>query len=74
MKAIRLGEDKALVKALVLWSLCEGRKALCTQNNSLSIDLSEEDADDRYRDYLTDTIVRPKQVINWPNFVTRRSK
>jgi hypothetical protein len=25
------------------------------------------------RDYWTDTIVRPKQVIYWPNFVTRRT-
>jgi hypothetical protein len=24
------------------------------------------------RDYWTDTILRPKQVIYWPNFVTRR--
>jgi len=48
---------------------------LDTQNNSLTIDLSEEeDLDDRLRDYWTDTIVRPKQVIYWPNFVARRRR
>jgi hypothetical protein len=42
-----------------------GRRILDTQNNSLTIDLSEEESnrDDQYRDYWTDTIVRRKQVI-----------
>jgi len=34
----------------------------------------DEDLDDHQRDYWTDTVVRPKQVNYWPNFVTRRRK
>jgi hypothetical protein len=40
-------------------------------DNPLTIDLSE-DLDDRKRDYQTDTVMRPKHVIYWPYFVTRR--
>jgi hypothetical protein len=43
----------------------------------LTIDLSKvekEELDDRYRDHWTDIIVRPRQVIYWPNFVTRRRR
>jgi len=40
-----------------------GWKTLDTQNNSLTIDLSEnEDLDDDYRDYWADTDVMPKLV------------
>jgi hypothetical protein len=50
-----------------------GWKTLDTQNNSLIIDLWEdEDLDDHERDHWMDTVVRQKQVIYWPNFVTRR--
>jgi hypothetical protein len=45
------------------------------QNNFLTNDLSEdEDLDDHLRDYETEKIVRPKQVIYWLNFVTRRRR
>jgi len=40
-----------------------GWKTLDIQNSSLTIDLSEDDPNDRLRNYWTDTIVRPKQVI-----------
>jgi hypothetical protein len=50
-----------------------GRKTSDTQNNSLNIDLSEEeDLDDHERDYWADTIVRPEQVIYWSNLVAGR--
>jgi hypothetical protein len=41
-------------------------KTLDTQNNSLIIDLSEEEEElyDCYRDYWTDIIVRPKHVVS----------
>jgi len=39
----------------------------------LTIDLSEdEDLDDHERDYWMDTVVRPKQVIYWPDFAIKR--
>jgi len=43
----------------------------------LATDLSEEaeeDLDTHQRDYYMDTIFRLKQVIYWPNFVTRRRR
>jgi len=41
----------------------------------LTIDLwEEEDLDDYLRDYCSDTVVRPKQVIYWPNVMTRSRK
>jgi hypothetical protein len=41
-----------------------GWKVYDVRDNSLTIDLSEdEDLDDRYRQCWTDRIVRPKQVI-----------
>jgi len=47
-----------------------GWKTLDTQNNSLAIDhLLEDDLDDQY---YTDAVMRPIQVIYWPNFVNRR--
>jgi hypothetical protein len=45
-----------------------GWKALDTRSNSLTIDLSE---DEELDEYWTDKIVRPEQVIYWPNFVTK---
>jgi hypothetical protein len=46
-----------------------------TQNNSLTTDPSEEkDLNDSYRDYKTDTVVRPEQAICRSNFVTRRRR
>jgi len=45
------------------------------KNIPLTDDLSEdENLDDHYRDYWMDKIVRPKQVIYWTNFVTRRRR
>jgi hypothetical protein len=55
-----------------------GRTILNTQNNSFTTDLSEEEEeeeeglDDQRRDYYTVIIVRPKQVIYWTDFVTRK--
>jgi hypothetical protein len=44
-------------------------------HNSLTIDLSvDEDLDDHQRDYWTDTVVRPKQVIYWAKFVSSNSR
>jgi hypothetical protein len=45
-------------------------KALDIQKNSLTIDLSEDE------DLATikETIVRPKQVIYWPNFLARKRR
>jgi len=40
-----------------------GWETLGTQNNSLTIDLSEEEDPERPLYYWTDTIVRLKQVI-----------
>jgi hypothetical protein len=41
-----------------------------TQNNSFTIDLSEKDSlGNHYRDHYTDKIVKPRQVIYWPNFI-----
>jgi hypothetical protein len=37
-----------------------GWKILDIRNNSLNIDLSEEEMDNHYKDYWTDTDVRPK--------------
>jgi len=52
-----------------------GWKTLDTQNNSMSIHLLQyKDLDNHERDHQTDTIVRQKQVIYWPNFVTRRRR
>jgi hypothetical protein len=46
-----------------------------TQNNSLTVDISkEENLDDHKTDDKTDTILRQKQVIYWPDFVTRRRR
>jgi len=48
-------------------------KTLGTQKNSFTIDLLEdEDLDDRSRENWTGTLVRPKQVIYWAEFVNRR--
>jgi len=53
--------------------LSAGWKTLDTQNNSLTIDLSEDgDMADHYRCYEMETDVEPKQVICLPNLVTRR--
>jgi hypothetical protein len=50
-------------------------KALDTQYNYLDYrPIGREDVDDHYKDYLTDTNVRPKQAIYWPNFVIRRRR
>jgi len=51
-------------------------KTLDTPNNSLTIGLSEEEEclDDHERDYYTDRIMRPKEVIYWPSFVSRRRR
>jgi len=38
----------------------------------LTIDILEDE--DHYRDYKTDTFVRPKQAIYWPNLVTTRKR
>jgi hypothetical protein len=45
---------------------------LNAKKKSLTIDLPEEkeDLDDNYRDYWMVTILRPKQVIYFPNFMT----
>jgi hypothetical protein len=43
--------------------------------NILTVDLSEdEDLDDHERNYWTDTVVRWKQGICWPDFVSIRRK
>jgi hypothetical protein len=50
-------------------------KSLDTQNKSLPKNPPEdEDLDDHSRNYWTDTVVRPKQVIYWSNFMTKRRR
>jgi hypothetical protein len=49
-----------------------GWKMLVTQNNSLTLDLLKEDLDNHSRDYYMDAVIRPKHVIYWPFFLTRR--
>jgi hypothetical protein len=40
----------------------------------LTVEVSEEVLDDHKREYKMDTIVGPKQVIYWPNFITGRKE
>jgi hypothetical protein len=50
-----------------------GWKTLDAQNNSLTIYLLEDEGvDDHQRGYWMDTVVRQKQVICWPNLVSRK--
>jgi hypothetical protein len=52
-----------------------GWKTLENKSSSLTLHLSEdEDLDDRYKDSWTGKTTRPRQIIYWYNFVSRRRR